>query len=232
MHVETFLCTLYSSMHILHTIFPLILHNTAACGAEVLLCTPLLCSESMQTKLLHGLHCRFVNSQAAKWQFRAGQIEQAEKTAAMFTKDGDQANNLHDMQCMWFEIENGRANLRRPDYGKVIHSCNDHYLLDLIQISSKSRSSSAKIWLLIGGTFFHSHLATSSFVRIPFTGHAVLYTGWSHLLIVIGCVWHALRSSPETMAVLHVISQAAQSWRLQVGVLLLAITPSSTPGCG
>lgn len=25
----------------------------------------------------------------------------AEKTAVLFTKDGDQHNNLHDMQCMW-----------------------------------------------------------------------------------------------------------------------------------
>ena len=37
----------------------------------------------------------------------------------MFTKDGDQANNLHDMQCMWYEIECGRAHLRRQNYGKV-----------------------------------------------------------------------------------------------------------------
>lgn len=63
--------------------------------------------------------CRFLNSQAAKWQFRAGQIEQAEKTAAMFTKDGDQANNLHDMQCMWYEIECGRAHLQRHNLDKV-----------------------------------------------------------------------------------------------------------------
>ena len=25
----------------------------------------------------------------------------AEKTAVLFTKDGDQHNNLFDMQCMW-----------------------------------------------------------------------------------------------------------------------------------
>ena len=68
---------------------------------------------------LRLLDCRFVNCQAAKWQFRAGQIEQAEKTAAMFTKDGDQANNLNDMQCMWYEIECGRAHLQRHNLGKV-----------------------------------------------------------------------------------------------------------------
>ena len=66
---------------------------------------------------------RYLNCQAAKWQFRAGQIEQAEKTAAMFTKDGDHANNLHDMQCMWYELECGQAHLQRQNYGKV--SCVD-----------------------------------------------------------------------------------------------------------
>lgn len=28
----------------------------------------------------------------------------AEKTAVLFTKDGDQHNNLFDMQCMWFVL--------------------------------------------------------------------------------------------------------------------------------
>lgn len=28
----------------------------------------------------------------------------AEKTAVLFTKDGDQHNNLHDMQCMWYVL--------------------------------------------------------------------------------------------------------------------------------
>jgi NMDA receptor-regulated protein 1 len=40
--------------------------------------------------------------------------------AALFTKDGDQVNNLYDMQCTWYEIECGRAWLRQHQYGKVI----------------------------------------------------------------------------------------------------------------
>ena len=63
--------------------------------------------------------CRFLNSTAAKWKFRAGDVEGAEATAALFTKDGDQVNNLFDMQCTWYEIEAGRAWLRRANYGKV-----------------------------------------------------------------------------------------------------------------
>jgi NMDA receptor-regulated protein 1 len=47
-------------------------------------------------------------------------VEGAEATAALFTKDGDQVNNLYDMQCTWYEIESGRAWLRRSQYGKVI----------------------------------------------------------------------------------------------------------------
>lgn len=30
----------------------------------------------------------------------------AEKTAVLFTKEGDQHNNLHDMQCMWLVYSN------------------------------------------------------------------------------------------------------------------------------
>ena len=46
-------------------------------------------------------------------------MEGAEATAALFTKDGDQVNNLYDMQCTWYEIESGRAWLRKSQYGKV-----------------------------------------------------------------------------------------------------------------
>ncbi len=66
-----------------------------------------------------ALTCRFLNSAAAKWKFRSGDVEGAEATAALLTKDGDQANNLFDMQCMWYEIECGNAYIRRREYGKV-----------------------------------------------------------------------------------------------------------------
>ena len=64
--------------------------------------------------------CRYLNSMAVKWLFRAGEIQRAESTAALFTKDGEQVNNLFDMQCMWYEIECGMAHLRKKEYGKVL----------------------------------------------------------------------------------------------------------------
>ena len=83
-------------------------------GPRVLTQAPLCC-------------CRFLNSRAAKAMFRANQIDGAERTAALFTKEGDQANNLHEMQCMWYEIEGGEAHLRQRQYGKV--SRQQHCLL-------------------------------------------------------------------------------------------------------
>lgn len=63
---------------------------------------------------------RFLNSTAAKAQFRAGNVQEAERLAVMFTKDGNQIDSLHEMQCMWYETEAGRAWLHRKDYGQAL----------------------------------------------------------------------------------------------------------------
>mmetsp|Transcript_31747 Transcript_31747/g.90154 ORF Transcript_31747/g.90154 Transcript_31747/m.90154 type:complete len:895 (+) Transcript_31747:199-2883(+) len=63
---------------------------------------------------------RYLNSTSAKAMFRAGHIQEAEATAALFTKDNDQVNNLYDMQCMWYEIECGRAHQAKNDRGKAL----------------------------------------------------------------------------------------------------------------
>ncbi|KAG2599107.1 hypothetical protein PVAP13_5KG457000 [Panicum virgatum] len=44
----------------------------------------------------------------------------AEKTAVLFTKDGDQHNNLHDMQCMWYELASGESYFRQGDLGRAL----------------------------------------------------------------------------------------------------------------
>ncbi|XP_076892788.1 N-terminal acetyltransferase A complex auxiliary subunit NAA15-like [Bidens hawaiensis] len=63
---------------------------------------------------------RYVNSQCAKRMLQADQVPLAEKTAVLFTKDGDQHNNLHDMQCMWYEIACGESYFRQGDLGRAL----------------------------------------------------------------------------------------------------------------
>ncbi|XP_078432271.1 tetratricopeptide repeat (TPR)-containing protein [Wolffia australiana] len=63
---------------------------------------------------------RFLNSECVKRMLQADQVAQAEKTAVLFTKDGDQHNNLHDMQCMWYEIGSGESYFRQGSLGQAL----------------------------------------------------------------------------------------------------------------
>ncbi|KAL1551466.1 N-alpha-acetyltransferase 16, NatA auxiliary subunit [Salvia divinorum] len=63
---------------------------------------------------------RYVNSECVKRMLQADQVALAEKTAVLFTKDGEQHNNLHDMQCMWYELESGESYLRQGDLGRAL----------------------------------------------------------------------------------------------------------------
>lgn len=63
---------------------------------------------------------RFLNSDCVKRMLQADQVEQAEKTALLFTKDGDQHNNLYDMQCMWYELASGDSYCRQGALGKAL----------------------------------------------------------------------------------------------------------------
>ncbi|KEH39579.1 amino-terminal acetyltransferase, putative [Medicago truncatula] len=60
---------------------------------------------------------RYVNSDCVKRMLQADQVVLAEKTAVLFTKDGDQHNNLHDMQCMWYELASAESYFRQGDLG-------------------------------------------------------------------------------------------------------------------
>ena len=51
------------------------------------------------------------------------QTELGESTAALFTRDGEQANNLFEMQAVWYEVASGRAYLKQQQYGKVGAGC-------------------------------------------------------------------------------------------------------------
>ncbi|KAI3777798.1 hypothetical protein L1987_47601 [Smallanthus sonchifolius] len=63
---------------------------------------------------------RYVNSQCVKRMLQADQVPLAEKTAVLFTKDGDQHNNLHDMQCIWYELACGESYFRQGDLGRAL----------------------------------------------------------------------------------------------------------------
>ncbi|CAN6442127.1 unnamed protein product [Victoria cruziana] len=63
---------------------------------------------------------RFINSECVKRMLQADQVGLAEKTAVLFTKDGDQHNNLYDMQCMWYELASGESYYRQSDLGRAL----------------------------------------------------------------------------------------------------------------
>ncbi|KAI4387032.1 hypothetical protein MLD38_004896 [Melastoma candidum] len=63
---------------------------------------------------------RYINSECVKRMLQADQVAVAEKTAVLFTKEGDQHNNLHDMQCMWYELASGESYYRQNDLGRAL----------------------------------------------------------------------------------------------------------------
>ncbi|KAJ1404065.1 Tetratricopeptide-like helical domain superfamily [Sesbania bispinosa] len=63
---------------------------------------------------------RYVNSECVKRMLQADQVVLAEKTAVLFTKDGDQHNNLHDMQCMWYELASAESYFRQGNLGLAL----------------------------------------------------------------------------------------------------------------
>ncbi|XP_010925105.1 N-terminal acetyltransferase A complex auxiliary subunit NAA15 isoform X2 [Elaeis guineensis] len=63
---------------------------------------------------------RYLNSECVMRMLQADQVGLAERTAVLFTKDGDQHNNLHDMQCMWYELASGESYFRQGDLGRAL----------------------------------------------------------------------------------------------------------------
>lgn len=63
---------------------------------------------------------RYINSECVKRMLQADQVALAEKTAVLFTKDGDQHNNLYDMQCMWYELASGESYFRQGELGRAL----------------------------------------------------------------------------------------------------------------
>lgn len=67
---------------------------------------------------------RYLNSKCAKYLLRANKIAQAEDMCSKFTRAGvSVTENLHEMQCMWFQIETARAYYRMQQYGMALKKC-------------------------------------------------------------------------------------------------------------
>lgn len=77
-------------------------------------------SDECETARKMDLADRFLNTMSTRYALRADRRQVAESTVTLFTKDGDNPNNLFDMQCMWYEIEFGRSCLRTKAYGKAL----------------------------------------------------------------------------------------------------------------
>jgi len=66
---------------------------------------------------------RYINTKCAKYQLRNNQNELALSTMSKFTRNeavGGALGDLHDMQCMWFLIEDGMAYRRRNMLGLAL----------------------------------------------------------------------------------------------------------------
>jgi len=78
------------------------------------------------------LQDRFVNSKCVKYMLRNGNIDEAEKTAGLFTKADSPTPlaDLTEMQCIWYEFEKAMAYEKKGDNGlalKLLHQINTHF---------------------------------------------------------------------------------------------------------
>jgi len=63
---------------------------------------------------------RYLNTKCCRYALRAGEIEKAEETVALFLRDGDELTGLQTLQVMWYETNKGMAHLKLGHLGQAI----------------------------------------------------------------------------------------------------------------
>ncbi|KAI9912420.1 hypothetical protein PsorP6_005219 [Peronosclerospora sorghi] len=64
---------------------------------------------------------RYINNKATEYLLHDNRVDEADATIALFTRhEGDPQQNLFDMQCMWYEIECGKSQLRQKKYALAL----------------------------------------------------------------------------------------------------------------
>ena len=92
-------------------------------------------SETMEQARLVDDRDRYINTKAAKYQLRNDENEAAIKTMSKFTRNeavGGTLGDLHDMQCIWYIIEDGESYLRQGKRGLALKRF--HSIYDIFEI--------------------------------------------------------------------------------------------------
>ena len=81
------------------------------------------------------LQDRYINTKCTRYMLRADKVDDAVKTIALFTKNGDNESNLFDMQCMWYELETASSMVRQGELGKALkqYTSVDKHFTDIIE---------------------------------------------------------------------------------------------------
>ena len=80
-------------------------------------------SETMEKARTVDERDRYINTKAAKYQLRNDENEAALKTMSKFTRNeavGGPLGDLHEMQCVWFILEDGDSDFRQGKLGLAL----------------------------------------------------------------------------------------------------------------
>jgi peptide alpha-N-acetyltransferase len=55
---------------------------------------------------------RYLNAVSSRYLIRVEKLQEAEDVMSLFSKEGTEGLNVHDMQCMWYENEVGLSHMR------------------------------------------------------------------------------------------------------------------------